>query len=187
MSPWVEMWGRDRRPAELWRSGNPWQCDFCFSLCIKSRCQEPSPKQRDQRPGLHLSALYRPPHYYIVFGLQMLLFRSSCGTPVTWRKKKKVRERGDFRSIISLCKTKPSYQTSQCFDDNIWCTLEHSSKPCIGRWRNVMCVTEKSHLWDKIKKTKKKTLRAFCCSDQQEAADVESSWNMQSQLPAQLF
>lgn len=35
--------------AELWRSGNPWQCDFCFSLCIKSRCQEPSPPQPVQR------------------------------------------------------------------------------------------------------------------------------------------
>lgn len=34
-----------RSPAELWKSGNPWQCDFCFSLCIKSRCQEPSPPQ----------------------------------------------------------------------------------------------------------------------------------------------
>lgn len=32
-------------PVELWKSGNPWQCDFCFSLCIKSRCQEPSPPQ----------------------------------------------------------------------------------------------------------------------------------------------
>lgn len=32
-------------PAELWQSGNPWQCDFCLLLCIKSRCQEPSPPQ----------------------------------------------------------------------------------------------------------------------------------------------
>lgn len=32
-------------PAELRQSGNPWQCDFCLLLCIKSRCQEPSPPQ----------------------------------------------------------------------------------------------------------------------------------------------
>lgn len=52
-----------RSPAELWKSGNPWQCDFCFSLCIKSRCQEPSPPQPGAEAGstLHLLALLCPP------------------------------------------------------------------------------------------------------------------------------
>lgn len=58
-----------RSPAELWQSGNPWQCDFCYLLCIKSRCQEPSPPQPRGRGRIHpapacpIFCLQRPPRH----------------------------------------------------------------------------------------------------------------------------
>lgn len=92
-------------PAGLWRSGNPWQCDFCFFLCIKSRCQEPSPPQPDKRLDLHLSthlSFFFFFYCYILFGLQMLLRRSSSTADVEhlWPETKS--KKGDFGIIISL-------------------------------------------------------------------------------------
>lgn len=89
-----------RSPAELWQSGNPWQCDFCYLLCIKSRCQEPSPPQpRDEAPSiLHL---YVP--YFVSKDLQGTAgMFSSFRTNVTCKKK----TRSEFNRV------KHTYQTS---------------------------------------------------------------------------
>jgi len=68
--------GNSGSHVELWRSGNPWQCDFYFSLCIKSRCQEPSP------PQLYL---IHPELLRLVSSSKVLL-GSRC---LTWKKRGK--------------------------------------------------------------------------------------------------
>ena len=131
-----------RSPAELWKSGNPWQCDFCFSLCIKSRCQEPSPPQpggggwiRPAPPCPSVPSASPPTSSWT----PDVSVHGSCGAPVTWKREEKER----CRVTLLIREYTPADLAVM-----LWRTSNQWSNRGVKGDSTPLCYKKTSLLWD---------------------------------------
>lgn len=145
-------------PAELRQSGNPWQCDFCLLLCIKSRCQEPSLPQPWLNPPCTSLPLFLWPW-------RRWMITSTAASKQMWPERK-----GEVL-VKQKIYTTPWHVESLC-------TWNHSWNES---WSNVCSKNNFKYLYI----MKNGPADFLCCTHQQNEANVMLNKNMQRQLLGQ--